>query len=196
MHSSFSSSEAAADIRIRRLVMAAFFSAAIAAGSYMSIPLGPVPFTLQTMFVILCGLILKPLWSLTALSAYLLMGTIGLPVFSAGSGGIGHLLGPTGGYILSFLPAAILASLLSSIGADKPSKARGIVVVQNTAAGIAASAVIYTGGVLRLAQVTGMELTQAVNAGMMPFLLGDALKIAAAVSCAALMRPILKRWSI
>jgi len=77
----------------------------IAVGSWISIPLGPVPFTLQTLFVILAGTVMKR-YAILPAALYMVLGAINLPVFHNGLAGIGVLLGPSGGYIIGFILAA------------------------------------------------------------------------------------------
>ncbi|AFG37069.1 biotin transporter BioY [Spirochaeta africana] len=183
--------------RIYRIAAAALCCAAIAAGSYISVPAGPVPFTLQTMFVLLTGLVLIPGWAAAALGAYLLMGGFGLPVFSAGSGGVGHLLGPTGGYLWAFLPAAVIIAWLQRVCENCiPQTSRIRTAAVDLLTVIVGTLIIYAGGVTQLAAVTGMAPGEAVAAGMLPFLMGDVIKMAAAVACAALMRPLFRRRGI
>ena len=83
--------------QLRRTVQASLFAALIAAGAFLAVPIGPVPIVLQNMFVLLAGLLLGPRWGLAGVGIYLLAGAIGLPVFAGGTGGIGRMLGPTGG---------------------------------------------------------------------------------------------------
>lgn len=185
---------AASEQRTRTTAIAAVLCAGIAVGSYISVPAGPVPFTLQTLFVLLTGLLLTPGWAAAAVAAYLLMGAAGLPVFSAGSGGIGHLLGPTGGYLWGFLPAAVAASLLRT-GLQGFSSGNTSIIPDAVAAA-AATLLIYAAGVVQLALIAGMGPLEALAAGMLPFLIGDAVKLFAAVLAAALMRPLLRRRGI
>ncbi|MFH2130143.1 MAG: biotin transporter BioY, partial [bacterium] len=95
--------------QLRLTVYAALFAALISAGAFMAIPIGPVPIVLQNMFVLLAGVLLGWKWGAASVLIYLLAGAVGFPVFSAGRGGVAHLLGPTGGYLLSYIPAVIVA---------------------------------------------------------------------------------------
>jgi len=99
-----------------------------------------------------------------------LLGILGFPVFSQG-GGIAYLAGPTGGYLIGYLPAALLAGAFSR---------RGTGSVYGIAAGLlAGSAAIYVCGVPFLAVVLGLDFRAALRAGLLPFIPGDILKIAA-----------------
>jgi biotin transport system substrate-specific component len=91
--------------QLRMMVYASLLAALTAAGAYLSIPIGPVPIVLQNLFVLLTGLLLGPRWGTASVGVYLLTGALGLPVFAGGIGGIGRFAGPTGGYLLGFVPA-------------------------------------------------------------------------------------------
>jgi biotin transport system substrate-specific component len=169
--------------QLKRMVYAALMAALTAAGAYLAIPIGPVPIVLQNLFVMLAGLLLGGRWGLISVGVYLLAGAVGLPVFAGGTGGIGKFVGPTGGYLLGFAAAAYLIGVISAAG-------RGRVVI-DVLAMLAGTLVIYAFGVAWLKVVTGMSVSKAVAVGMLPFLIGDALKIAAAVPIAKTLRPII-----
>ena len=99
----------------------------VAAQITIPLPIG-VPFTLQVMMVILIALILKPLYALIAQSLYTLLGIIGLPVFAGGKSGIGTILAPTGGFIIGFIIAAFVVSLLKGSGKGKSGVVRYLLV--------------------------------------------------------------------
>ncbi len=175
---------------LRPSVYASLMCALMAVGAYLSLPIGPVPIVLQNMFVLLAGLLLGSRWALASVSLYLLLGILGLPVFSAGGGGLGHLLGPTGGYLVGYLPAAAVIGMISRLGWHR---ARSASLVLDGAAAVAGSLIVYACGVLWLQRVTGLTLHQAIVAGVVPFLVGDGLKIAAAVVLAGYARPLVWR---
>ncbi len=169
--------------QLRMLVYASLMSALIAVGAFVSIPIGPVPIVMQNLFVLLAGLLLGRNWATISVAVYLLAGACGLPVFAGASGGIGRLIGPTGGYLAGFLAAAYITGWGSE-------RAGGRVAIEIPAM-VVASLAVYLLGVSWLKVVTGMDWPKAVAVGMIPFLLGDALKIAAAVILARTLRPIL-----
>lgn len=154
--------------RVAGAVRAALFVALITVGSYLVIPLpfSPVPVALQSGFVLLAGVALAPTWAFTAVGSYLLLGALGLPLFAGGTGGLGHILGPTGGYLLGYLPAAVVTSFLA--GRSLWSKGSATII---------GTAVIYAAGVPWLGMVQGLSPAQAVSLGMLPFLPGDILKV-------------------
>ena len=167
--------------QLSRAVHAAVFSALIIVGTFIRIPLGPVPIVLANMFVLLAGLFLGPLWGGISVGLYLFLGAAGLPVFSAG-GGAALFLGPTGGFLIGYLAAAVTAGLISSLGRDS--------VPVLLAAAAAGALVIYLIGVpwlmWRLSAVSGnaVSLSKGLAVGALPFLPGDLLKIIAAVAIA------------
>jgi len=165
---------------LHQMVFSALFAALIAAGSFIAIPVGPVPIVLQNMMVLLAGLILGPRWAMVSVAIYLIAGLLGLPVFAGGTGGIARILGPTGGYLLSYLPVAFLVGWLSQ-------KGRGRIWV-NAAALTLGSLLVYGIGVPWLKRVTGMDWDKALSAGMIPFLIGDAIKILSAVCIVRALR--------
>ncbi|MCG8687650.1 MAG: biotin transporter BioY [Desulfobacterales bacterium] len=168
----------------RQIVFTALFVALIACGAFISIPIGPVPIVLQNMFVLLAGLILGPVWGLGCVAVYLLMGFAGLPIFAGGTGGIGKLFGPTGGYLLGYLPAVYVTAVLS--------KSMKKTFVGDLVALIVGSLIVYAIGVPWLKYVLSMAWSKALAVGMYPFLPGAVLKIAAAAFIAKKIRPIIK----
>lgn len=167
-------------------VYASLFAALIAAGAFIAIPIGPVPIVLQNFFVLLAGLLLGPRWGMTCVAVYLLAGSLGLPVFAGGTGGLGRFAGPTGGYLVSYLFTAWIVGFISSRGGEGR---RGFVA--DLAALIVGAVVVYAIGVPWLKAVTGMDWTKAVMVGMVPFLPGDAVKVAAAIPVARALRPVM-----
>ena len=172
------------DKQLKRMVYAALMAALTAAGAYIAIPFGPVPIVLQNLFVMLTGLLLGRRWAGISIGVYLLAGAAGLPVFAGGTGGIGRFVGPTGGYLLGFLAAASLIGLISE-------KGRGRVGIDILAM-LAGTVVIYAFGVSWLKVITGMSFSKAIAAGMLPFLIGDAIKIVAAIFIVQALRPMIQ----
>jgi biotin transport system substrate-specific component len=164
-------------------VMACAFVAMIAvASAFGSFSIaGVVPVTLQNLFMLLAALFLGPFWGFIAALAYLGIGALGAPVFSKASGGLGTLLGPTGGYLFSYLAAVPLAGLLAGKKAPAP--------FRHALASVAFVATVYLIGVPWLAANRGMELGAAIAAGCLPFLLPDAIKVGLAVALSSLMLP-------
>ncbi len=170
---------------LKMTVYTSLFVALIAMGAFIAIPVGPVPIVLQNMFVLLAALLLGPAWGSACLALYLLIGLAGLPVFAGGTSGIGKLFGPTGGYLLGYLPCVWITGLIS--------KNLGQKISGDITAMIIGSLIIYAAGVSWLIAVTAMEPGKALAVGMYPFLIGDALKIAAAAFLAQKLRPLISR---
>lgn len=170
---------------LQMTVYSALFAALITAGAFLAIPIGPVPIVLQNFFVLLAGLLLGGQWGVFSVVIYLLAGACGLPVFAGAAGGLGRLFGPTGGYLWGYLPAVFVTGGLSrrlgrKTGGDLAALACGTMLV-------------YAFGVPWLKLVAGLDWTQALALGMLPFLPGDALKIVAAVAVARVLRPMMNR---
>ncbi|MCF7929285.1 MAG: biotin transporter BioY [Spirochaetales bacterium] len=171
--------------RTTDLSLAAALSALTTLGAYIIIPIGPVPIVLQNFFVLLTGLLLRPRWAVVSMGAYLALGAAGLPVFSGGGGGIGHLLGPTGGYLMSYLPAAVVVSLLSrSLDRLSRRKEAGKRLLPALTAALIGVGIIYAGGAPWLKMQLGLDWSKALAIGVLPFLPADIIKAAAAAGIA------------
>ncbi|MDP2862838.1 MAG: biotin transporter BioY [Desulfobacterales bacterium] len=174
--------------QLQMMTYASLLAALTAVGAYIAVPIGPVPIVLQSLFILLSGLLLGSTWGVAGVGIYLLAGAFGLPVFAGGTGGIGRFIGPTGGYLLGFLPAVYVIGLISE------RKKQSVLI--DIIAMLCGTIIIYTCGVSWLKVLTGMDLKKAVAVGMIPFLIGDALKIAAAVFIARSVRPVIGRSRI
>ncbi|MFZ1898670.1 biotin transporter BioY [Methanoregula sp.] len=154
--------------RSRCVAYTAAFIGLITLGGWISVPFVPVPFTLQTFFVLLAAAVMKR-DAVIPVTLYVALGALGLPVFHNGIAGFGVLLGPTGGYLLGFIPAALLAGLAYESG-----------VAELRIAGLACAAVlILLCGMAWLMVSTGMAPAAAFILGMAVFLPGEAVKVGA-----------------
>lgn len=179
-------------MNMRKSVLTALFAALIAAGAYIAIPIGPVPITLQGFFMISAAILGGWRIGLSSVSLYLIAGALGLPVFSGGTGSIAHFMGPTGGYLLGMLPAAFLTGFISELGiryryAHRENQAKAMssatfAAVMIAIGALAGSLTVYVIGVPWLKAVLNMEWSAAFKTGMIPFILGDAIKLVAAVA--------------
>lgn len=163
-----------------RITLIAFFAAltVIFSKIFIPLPFTPVPVTLQVAAVFLAGYLLEPFNAFITMLLYLLLGAVGLPVFSQG-GGLAYLAGPTGGFLLSFPVAALVISLLTRrVGA--------------LASGIIGLILIYLGGTLHLAQVLDKGFTAAFLVAVVPFIPADIIKL---VFAAGVYRLISSRLS-
>lgn len=100
-------------MHLRKMIMAALFTAILIVATQWAIPIGPVPITMQPFVVMLAGLILGSNWGAASVGLWVLLGVIGLPVFAGGKAGITVLMGPTGGFILAFIVCAFLIGWLT-----------------------------------------------------------------------------------
>lgn len=158
---------------IREMVFTAVFAAIIAVCSILSIPIGEVPVTLQTFAVCLSAAMLGWRRGFLAVVVYLLLGAVGVPVFAGMTGGLGILMGPTGGYLIGFLPAAIIIGLV----AEKTNR-RALPLTLAMVGGVLAC---YAFGTVWFMAVTGTGFVEALLLCVVPFLAFDAVKIAVAV---------------
>ena len=99
--------------KAKEVAICGMFAALTAASAQIAIPIGPVPFTLQVLAVILTGFLLGPYLGFWAQLIYLLVGALGLPVFAGLRGGMAHLYGPTGGYLVAFPISALVVGWVS-----------------------------------------------------------------------------------
>ena len=161
----------AATSAVTKAALVVFGSLLLAVSAQFKIPLYPVPVTGQTLVVLLIGMTYGPRLGGITIAAYLFEGAIGLPVFAGGAAGAAVLMGPTAGYLFGFLLAAIAIGYLAERG-------MGRTVVSTIAAMVIGNCVIYLCGALWLANFIGFG--QAIVAGVLPFLYGDALKLVVA----------------
>jgi len=158
------------------LVWTALMAALIGASAYLIVPIGPVPVSMQPLVIFLAGYVLGPRRGALAVGLYLLSGTIGLPVFSGGKSGLGHLLGPTGGYLLGFVVSAFLCGLARTT--------EGLPWFRGIAFGAAALLVAYGAGATWLKFALNLPWAKAWAVGVLPFIPWDAIKMAVAMGCA------------
>ena len=159
---------------------------AVAAQITIPLPFSPVPFTMQVLAVILSGLLLGPRYGALAQAIYVLIGAVGVPVFAAFTGGLGIVLGPTGGYLISYPLAAAVAGLAAYAARNAP---RRQALVRSIAAGTGALAVIYAIGATWLAVQSGLPLSVALAQGVVPFVPLDLVKVALSALVATAAAP-------
>ncbi len=158
---------------IKSITLILSFSVLTAVGAWIEIPTQPVPFTLQTFFVLLSGAILGYRYGFYSQVIYLIMGVIGIPVFAGFSSGILKLFGPTGGYLLSFPIAAFITGYLVN------KKDSYLWVMFSVASGMA---LVFLLGTLYLNIVYFKNIFKAISYGFVIFSWWDALKILAVTS--------------
>jgi biotin transport system substrate-specific component len=163
-----------------------------AASAQISIPLGftPVPLTLQTFAVLLTGAVLGVRRSAISMSAYWVAGLVGLPFYQGGKGGWAEGTGATMGYLVGFIAAAAVVGMLAERRHDRT-------FATSLPAMVMGSAIIYAFGVSWLAFKLNIGLAvgepNAIELGVAPFLLGDAMKTLAAAACTSTVWATLRR---
>jgi biotin transport system substrate-specific component len=176
--------EHASSQRVRALVTAALLAALAAALGPLALPVGPVPITFQTFFVVLAALLLPAPWAAGSMALYLALGAAGLPVFAKGAAGVAVVTGPTGGYIVGFIVAAGVASLVRT-GLVKTGAAS---LAADVGGCIVLFTIVYGMGTAWLAYSLNMSLAQAAAVGVVPFIVGDAVKAGVAIVIAQAVR--------
>ena len=174
-----------AETLLGRVVIVVAATAFVAVCAHISIPLffTPVPFTLQPFAVILVGLVLGPVAAFSAMMLYLAEGAIGLPVFTPqGLGGIAQLLGPTAGYLFSYPLAAAAAGAIARLSTPRTRFALAAL------AGTVATTIIFTFGASWLSHVLHLGFQPTLHIAVIPFLPGEAIKIAAAAGIFTALR--------
>ncbi|MBQ5334824.1 MAG: biotin transporter BioY [Oscillospiraceae bacterium] len=170
----------ASGIRTKDLAATALCTAIIVVCAQISIPLpNMVPITLQTFAVAFCGYLLMPKFAAMAITAYLLLGAAGVPVFSSLRGGFQMLTGPTGGFLIGFIPMILLCSLTKR-------KFPALVL------GLLGLAVCHLAGVVQYMLLTHISFWAAMLKVSVPFLAKDVLSVPAALLMASKLRPLLR----
>ena len=161
---------AAKKMSIKGIVYAALFGALTAAGAFIVIPMPLVPITAQTFFLNVAAILLGGPLGAASQFIYVMLGVVGIPVFSGGKAGIGILFGPSGGYLLGFIIAAFVIGKIA--GAKK-----GAGIFWHIFAMLVGMGIIYCLGVMQLALVARMSFQKALVIGALPFIPGDIIKI-------------------
>ncbi|GFI62357.1 biotin transporter BioY [Clostridiales bacterium] len=167
-------------MKTRDIVLIGLFAAIICVFAPYTIPVGDIPITLATFAIYLAAAVLGAKKGTIAVFIYILIGLIGLPVFSGFSGGIGKIAGYTGGYLIGYIPCVFISGAIIDRFSDKKT-VYPIALIAGTAA-------LYTFGTIWYMVLSGNSLKYSLMACVVPFLLGDAIKIAAASVIAANVR--------
>lgn len=181
----------------------ALFAAFICIGCFLKIPLGPVPIVLQNGLCILCAVLLGGWKGCLPVALWLLVGLIGLPVYSGGSSGIAVWIGPTGGFLPGYFIGALIAGLIAgrpSVEEKKPSIG---LVIKITIATFAGMIILYIPGLIHFAHwaLGSSKVPQdktlfayVMGSCCLPFLPGDAIKCAVIIPVALKLRPVLAQY--
>jgi biotin transport system substrate-specific component len=168
----------------RDVVLAVLGSALLIISAKVQVPMWPVPMTMQSFVVLFLGAALGPRLGAAAVTLYLAQGFAGLPVFALPHlGGPAYFMGPTGGFLLSFIPAAIIAGLFARRGASLLKVAAGMTLAH---ALILAMGMLWLAFFAQLANgVVGVGLERAWFRGVEPFIIGSMVKVALATALVA-----------
>jgi biotin transport system substrate-specific component len=172
--------------RTRSISLVFAFSLLVALSAQIGIPVGPVPITGQTFAVLLTGALLGSRLGAATMIVYLAEGAIGLPFFSLGRGGIAHLLGPTGGYLVAFPAAAFITGAFAEHGWDK----RFLTAAAAMAIG---SILIILSGWTWFSLLTNTPMMLAFQTSVLRFIPGDIIKIFLAAALLPIGWKVLQR---
>jgi len=173
-------------MKTAKLTFNAILAAAMCIIAPVSFHIGAIPVSLATFAVYIIACISKPKNAFACIIIYILLGAVGLPVFSGFIGGIQQIAGITGGYIIGYLPCALIISFT----VNKHPKSK----VAYPLAMVSGTAVCYLCGTAWYIYQSGADFLQAVSICVLPFLLGDAVKITAASILAYTVKPRLKKF--
>lgn len=160
--------------KTQKMILVALFTALTAVGAFIKIPIGPAPITLQFIFTALSGVLLGPYLGALSQLVYVLLGLIGIPIFTGG-GGFSYVFNPTFGYLIGFIIAPLIIGAICRFS-SRPSFLR---IFLSCLAGLA---VIYAVGVpymyliLKYVTLTDITFSHTVIVGFVVFLPGDLLK--------------------
>ncbi len=168
-----------------RMTRIAVMAALLCVAAPWSVPIGPIPISLATLAVYFIGAVLGAVDGTIAVAVYLLLGAVGVPVFSGFEGGVQKLIGVTGGYLIGYLPCVAATGL----AADRFPK-RWMVVIGM----ILGTVLLYAFGTAWFMLQTHQTLTESMTLCVIPFLPGDAAKIAAAALVGIPLRVQMEKW--
>ena len=177
-----------------QMILCAIFAAILCICSPLAIPVGPIPITLSVFAVLLCGVVLELKLSLISVAVYLLLGLF-LPVFSRGMTGLAAFPGPTGGYIWSY-PLMIVTLWLvqgAMLRLAGPRPARVVEYLSAFLGCAAALPVCYLCGTAQFTLVAHTTVRHALSVCVLPFLVPDLIKAAAAALLGVTLREILRK---
>lgn len=174
-------------MRVKEMLLCALMVAVMAILAQLTIPVGPVPFTMSIMGVYLAAGILGKRLAPVAMTVYVLLGAFGAPIFTGAKGGLPVVAGPTGGFLWGYIVASFL------IGYLYPAEKGGKSYLKIGGAFLAGMLVIYSLGLLQLSFLLGMDIKKAFLVGAAPFLGPDLIKVAIAVLLVVPVRGALEK---
>lgn len=172
-------------IPLRSMILCALFAALTAVCAQIQVPIGAVPVTMQLLPILLCAALMAKQYAALTTAVYMLMGLVGLPVFAGMAGGAAKLFGVTGGYIIGFLPCAFITALMI----ERLGRAWWIQAISM----VVGVLVCYVFGTAWFMVTKGVGLWASLTMCVIPFLPGDAVKIALAVVLSLRLEKPMKR---
>lgn len=157
----------------KRIARAGVMVALLAVSAQVMVPIGPVPVTLQTLVLAIMIAVLDARTALFSVVAYVVLGAIGMPVFAGFMGGLGALMGPTGGFLWGFILGTAVAGVVKKACAGHVGAYAECLV--------AASALLlvsYACGTAQLMMLMSLDFLGALGIAVIPFIVPDALKMA------------------
>ncbi len=184
------------NLNTRDMILVALMATLTTIGAYISIPLGPVPFTLQTFFVMLSGMLLGSKKGALSMIVYVSMGLVGMPVFANGMSGLSIIAKPTFGYLLGFIIASYVIGKLAEMTKEKENQKMWFTVIP-----FVGMFIIYLVGVPYLFMIFNTLITPdspinfvtALKYGFTPFILIDSIKAVIAGIVAMAVVPTLNK---
>ena len=187
------------------IIFVPLFAALIAVSGFIAFPLPgtPVPIVLQNMMPILASGLLGGLYGTASTAFFLIAGLLGLPVFSGSRGGLAHILGPTGGFLIGYLAAAAFliiffrkpgAKDLALVSSGKNNSIKLINYLKIIAASFSGFALIYVFGITRFMQLTNRGLFESLSLACIPYLPGDFIKMILVSALIYKLRPVTARY--
>ena len=189
--------------KLLRIAFISLFAAIICIGSFLRLPLGPVPIVLQNALCILTAMIFGGIYGCLPTVVFLLAGLVGLPVYSGGTSGISVWVGPTGGFLPGYLIGAAFAGIISGKSSVTEKKPSWKVILKLIIAAFVGMMILYIPGLIHFAfwakKVGGVPADKStfvytMSACFVPYIPGDLVKIFVIVPVALKARPLLAQY--
>ena len=176
-------------MKTKQMILAALFAAITAVCAQITVPTPPVPFTMAIAAVLIAGGLLDKKTAIVSMCIYLLIGIVGAPVFTGFRGGISVIAGPTGGYLFVYPVMAFVIAFLK----EKFGKTNFLTLVIPM---VIAMVICYASGTLYLSFVNSMTFGEALAAGVIPFLIPDAVKVVVSALLVIAIEKALKKYRV
>lgn len=178
--------------KTREMILTAIFAALTAVGGFLKVPAGPISFTMQVFFTCMAGLLLGPYWGSLSQLIYVLLGLVGLPIFTQG-GGLMYVVKPSFGFLIGLIPMAFIVGLLTrrvSMQLSRPKQFLRLLLAQTVGL-----VVLYVIGLpyMYIFLKGAWTIQKTIVSGCLIFLPFDLLKMVLASLLAVRIRPVLHR---